>query len=87
MMKTDDTIYQLTARDSDAKGKFVPDGFMVFARSKMAKTETASCLKSVRDIRAQMLRDGTAADYVLTRDVVFKTQSRACSVMSGGLGI
>ena len=82
----DDGFMYLKGRKAEAKGRFVENGFLVLAGSKIAMDETKSCAKSVHDERAKYFVDGTFADGILTRDLLFKGIARACSVITGGIG-
>lgn len=85
--KGKDILY-LTTRGVMAYGKYDKDGkkFWVLKGSTICPYETNSCAKTVHAQREALFNDGTVKDGILTKDILFQGISRACSVISGGLG-
>lgn len=74
-------------RDLEATGAETPEGFVVRAGSRAAKRETNSCHPFLRNIRAELLRQGVLRDagasYELVQDYTFSSPSTAAGVMAG----
>lgn len=76
-------IFYLHSNQAKASGYPVKDGFTVCASSQYRKTETANCPKSVRKARERLEDEGKVRDGIFTRDVTFRSSSRAASCILG----
>jgi Domain of unknown function (DUF4357) len=77
----------LKTRGIEARGADTAQGFVVYAGSRALKTETDSCHPFLRDIRAELVRQGVLRDsgatYELTQDYTFASPSTAAGVLAG----
>lgn len=75
------------ARGIEARGVETPQGFVVYAGSQAAKTETDSMHAYLREIRAGLVRQGVLRDagshYELGQDYTFASPSTAAGVIVG----
>lgn len=80
-------VLQLRARGVEAKGIDTPQGFVVQAGSRAAKTSVASCHAYLSETRAELVRQGVlqdkGRDYELTQDYTFASPSTAAGVLVG----
>ena len=80
-------ILHLKTSGIQASGAETPQGFVVHAGSQAVKTETDSCHAFLRDIRAELVRQGVLRDaggiYELSQDYTFASPSTAGGVLSG----
>lgn len=76
--------YINAARGAEAKGSIVPDGFVVYAGSKVASTETPSMSESLRKIRKTLMKNNVIdVNYLFIKDYVFSSPSLAASTVMG----
>ncbi len=78
----------LKQRGAEARGREVPDGFVVFKGSKGRSAEVASCHQYLKDLRRQLRERGVIRDegevIVFTQDFRFSSPSTAAGVLVGG---
>ena len=78
---------QLNVRGAEATGTDTPQGFVVHAGAHASKEETKSCHAYMREIRAELLRQGVLTDngefYELMQDYTFGSPSTAAGVLVG----
>jgi hypothetical protein len=77
----------LRARGAEGEGSETPEGFVVRAGAKAAKSMTESMHAYLRDIRAELIQQGVLRDagefYELLQDYTFPSPSTAASVIVG----
>jgi hypothetical protein len=77
----------IRARGAEAQGTETPDGFVVRAGAKVAKSVTESMHAYLRDIRDELIQQGVLRDagefYELVQDYTFQSPSTAASVVVG----
>lgn len=78
----------LRERGANARGREVPDGFIVFKDSRARLKETNSIHRYMRDLRRQLRERGVlipeGEDLVFTQDFRFASPSMAAGVLVGG---
>lgn len=78
---------QLRARGVEARGVDTPEGFVVHVGARATKKETPSCHPYLREIRAELVRQGVlldkGEDYELVQDYTFASPSTAAGVLLG----
>lgn len=81
---SNDLYYIKATRGADARGSIVSDGFVVFAGSKAAATETPSMSESLRRLRENLMKKNIIdADYRFTKYHVFSSPSLAAATVMG----
>lgn len=75
--------FYIDARGIHAEGVVIENGFRVLAGSEVQSFEVPYLSAKVSQLRAQLLADGTIADWKLTRDVDFKSSSTAAYFIFG----
>ena len=76
-------IFQLAGKKVSATGWISGDGFVVCKGAGCSATETKSCHKWIRDMRARLMAEGKIKDYIFTEDVFFKSTSAAAACVTG----
>ena len=82
------TLFYYKAKDSDAKGYYDDDGFVILSGSLIRQVQAISAPPFVTRLKENLLRSGKliAVDnksYQLTENQLFKTPSAASSLVSG----
>lgn len=82
------TLFYYIAKDSDAKGYYDDDGFVILAGSLIRQEQAVSAPPFVTKLKESLLSSGklVAVDnksYKLTENQIFKTPSGASSLVSG----
>ncbi len=77
----------IKARGAEGQGSETPEGFVVRAGAKAAKSSTDSMHAYLKDIRTELLQQGVLRDagefYELVQDYTFPSPSTAASVIVG----
>ncbi|MBR6644655.1 MAG: GIY-YIG nuclease family protein [Clostridia bacterium] len=83
--ESNEAIFNITAtRGADAKGMLVPDGFMVFKGSKIAKDTAPSMSTNLVNLRNKIIEKNIInSDFVFDSDYIFTSPSLAAAVVMG----
>ena len=81
----DSEIYYIkAARGADAKGSIVSDGFVVYAGSHIASSETPSMSESLKKLRENLImKDIVDNNFIFNKDYVFSSPSLAAAAVMG----
>lgn len=83
--ESNEAIFNIAAtRGADAKGMLVPDGFMVFKGSKIAKDTAPSMSTNLVNLRNKIIEKNIInSDFVFDSDYIFTSPSLAAAVVMG----
>lgn len=76
-------LYIKSAREADAQGMLINDGFVVLKGSKMAKGVTNSISKSLEKYRNSLIKSKKVVDYIFVDDYIFTSPSLAAAIVMG----
>jgi len=77
-------LLHIAGKKAAASGYVVADGFVVCKGSDMCLTETKSCQKWIKDMRAEFIASKKVIDGKFIEDVHFKSPSAAAACVTGG---
>lgn len=78
-----DKILYMNTSTVNASGKVTPEGFVVFAGSKLCENITSSLATGLAKKREKLIEEGKIKAFTVTEDILFSSSSAAAAILNG----